>query len=294
MTRQITYASTSSASRNGQFSESDPATGASGLGANRNQDSSGNSNNAVSRRQLVESVISRLLGGSSQASSIDLTSSLIPNALTVLQQQQQVGQLQQPLQQHQPQQLRHLQQPIIQQLQQQQQQGAGQSSNPRGQSGDDLLTTSVPLLLSQLLQLQRGRQVAMNPAASSEQQIQQGQPQYHGQQLHRPGGAQIAASASQEAAERSSGQSAFPLYMPRDKECLSSYQCLLRQQIELFAAGSEDVKSTMPGRNKAIVLGQVGIRCRHCAMLPARHRGTGATYYPAKLDRVSVFNIIRD
>jgi len=86
--------------------------------------------------------------------------------------------------------------------------------------------------------------------------------------------------------QSSSAANALPLYMPRDKECLSSYQCFLRQQMELFEAGEEDVKSTMPGRNKAIVLGQVGIRCRHCAPLPARYRGTGATYYPAKLDRL--------
>jgi hypothetical protein len=73
------------------------------------------------------------------------------------------------------------------------------------------------------------------------------------------------------------------IYMSCDDDSLSEYQCLVRQQIELFEARREDVDSNAQGRNRPIVMGQVGIRCRHCTMLPPRHRARGAMYYPAKL-----------
>lgn len=73
------------------------------------------------------------------------------------------------------------------------------------------------------------------------------------------------------------------LYMPCDEDSLSTYQCLARQQIELFEADSSDVESNAQGRNRAISLGQVGIRRRHCAFLVPKSRCRGATYYPAKL-----------
>jgi hypothetical protein len=69
-----------------------------------------------------------------------------------------------------------------------------------------------------------------------------------------------------------------------DDDNLSAYQCLVRKQIELFEAKVEDVESNAQGRNKPIVSGQVGIRCRHCSRIPPRHRTRGATYYPAKLN----------
>ena len=74
------------------------------------------------------------------------------------------------------------------------------------------------------------------------------------------------------------------LYMTCDDDSLSEYQCLVRKQIELFEARQEEVESNAKGRNKPIVLGQVGIRCRHCSMLPPRQRTRGAMYYPAKLN----------
>mmetsp|Transcript_6277 Transcript_6277/g.8874 ORF Transcript_6277/g.8874 Transcript_6277/m.8874 type:complete len:377 (-) Transcript_6277:160-1290(-) len=73
------------------------------------------------------------------------------------------------------------------------------------------------------------------------------------------------------------------VHMVCDDESLSDYQCLVRKQIEFFEATSEDVDSNAQGRNKQLVLGQVGIRCRHCSMLPPRRRTRGAMYYPAKL-----------
>lgn len=73
------------------------------------------------------------------------------------------------------------------------------------------------------------------------------------------------------------------LYMSCDDDSLSGYQCLVRRQVELFEARSDDVESNAQGRNKPIVLGQVGIRCRHCTSLPPRHRARASVYYPAKL-----------
>jgi len=78
-------------------------------------------------------------------------------------------------------------------------------------------------------------------------------------------------------------QDCFQLSLPRDEERLSDYQCLVRKQIQVFAAGPDDVDSHAQGRNKPIVLGQVGIRCRHCAGVSSHHRGRGSTYYPSKL-----------
>ena len=89
--------------------------------------------------------------------------------------------------------------------------------------------------------------------------------------------------------DKSSGTSGRPpiqLYISCDDDSLSEYQCLVRKHIELFEAGIEDVESNAQGRNRPIVLGQVGIRCRHCTMLPPRHRSRGAIYYPAKLQGI--------
>lgn len=71
-----------------------------------------------------------------------------------------------------------------------------------------------------------------------------------------------------------------------DNDNLSEYQILVRKQLELFEAQPEDVESNTQGRKKQLVLGQVGLRCRHCAHLPLRNRGKGAVYYPAKLQGV--------
>ncbi|CAJ1966260.1 unnamed protein product [Cylindrotheca closterium] len=74
------------------------------------------------------------------------------------------------------------------------------------------------------------------------------------------------------------------VFMECDRESLSDYQCLLRKQIELFEASAQDVQWNAQGRNKPIVLGQVGIRCRWCANLPTWSRSRGAVYYSATLD----------
>jgi hypothetical protein len=79
---------------------------------------------------------------------------------------------------------------------------------------------------------------------------------------------------------------AMSLALACDDEHLSEYQILVRKQLEIFEAMPEDVESNTQGRKKQVALGQVGIRCKHCASLPLRQRGRGAVYYPAKLQGV--------
>jgi hypothetical protein len=70
------------------------------------------------------------------------------------------------------------------------------------------------------------------------------------------------------------------LYIPGDDDAaLSQYQCFIRKQMEFFEATPNDVA---PGRKKPITLGQVGIRCKHCAPLPSKYRSRGTTYFPTK------------
>jgi hypothetical protein len=82
------------------------------------------------------------------------------------------------------------------------------------------------------------------------------------------------------------GRQAIALYSPSDESRLTSYQILIREQIELFEALPGDVDTTTQGQARRVVLGQVGIRCRHCAFLPAKERKRAAVYYPSRLDVV--------
>jgi hypothetical protein len=66
-----------------------------------------------------------------------------------------------------------------------------------------------------------------------------------------------------------------------DKYKISDHQYLLRQQIEMFEAGEEDVTTHTRGRNKPITMGQVGIRCKHCAHVIVSKRQKGSTYFPS-------------
>ena len=73
------------------------------------------------------------------------------------------------------------------------------------------------------------------------------------------------------------------LYVPSDNESISPYQCFARQNIELFQAQEVDVQTGAQGRNKPVKLGQVGIRCIHCADLHPKLRTRAAVYYPSRL-----------
>lgn len=73
------------------------------------------------------------------------------------------------------------------------------------------------------------------------------------------------------------------LVQPADEDILSPYQILLRQQIEVFSATSDDADTHARGRNKPIMTGQVGIRCRHCSCIIPMRRKKGAVYFPFAL-----------
>jgi len=89
--------------------------------------------------------------------------------------------------------------------------------------------------------------------------------------------------AQDENSEESSKHKTKLLYSKLDDNNLSRYQCIVRKQIEVFEAKKEDVSWRKEAYGKEIVLGQIGIQCRHCARIPTRHRTRGATYYPAGL-----------
>eukprot|EP00934_Nitzschia_sp_Nitz4_P002168 Nitzschia sp. Nitz4//scaffold118_size93875//25117//27034//NITZ4_004781-RA/size93875-augustus-gene-0.83-mRNA-1//1//CDS//3329533703//2168//frame0 len=80
--------------------------------------------------------------------------------------------------------------------------------------------------------------------------------------------------------------SAQALYVEEDDEFLTDYQCLLRKQLEIFEASKDDLRGSTQGRNTPILLGQVGLRCRHCANLPLAARTKGAVYYSQTIEGV--------
>jgi hypothetical protein len=83
--------------------------------------------------------------------------------------------------------------------------------------------------------------------------------------------------------EEDEASAGLPMSLPSDESNLSEYQCLIRAQIELFEARVQDIECNAQGRNKPINVGQVGIRCKHCTVLPPGRRPRGAVYFPAKL-----------
>jgi hypothetical protein len=71
-----------------------------------------------------------------------------------------------------------------------------------------------------------------------------------------------------------------PICMDGDEVMLTPYQCLVREHIELFEAGAFDIRGTAQGRNTRILLGQAGVRYRHCADLPTIARARGVPSCP--------------
>jgi hypothetical protein len=69
------------------------------------------------------------------------------------------------------------------------------------------------------------------------------------------------------------------LALDSDEDNVSRYQCLARKQIELFETTDKDIAGKAQGRNTPIIVGQVGVRCRHCASFPRQLRSGGSVYY---------------
>eukprot|EP00522_Entomoneis_paludosa_P016089 CAMPEP_0172463640 /NCGR_PEP_ID=MMETSP1065-20121228/47918_1 /TAXON_ID=265537 /ORGANISM="Amphiprora paludosa, Strain CCMP125" /LENGTH=1180 /DNA_ID=CAMNT_0013219641 /DNA_START=52 /DNA_END=3594 /DNA_ORIENTATION=+ len=78
-----------------------------------------------------------------------------------------------------------------------------------------------------------------------------------------------------------------PLGLADDKYWLSELQVYLRSNFaEAFGATEDDIAAPMHGRNKPIVLGQVGIRCMHCKHDNPAERGQQATSYPSQISGI--------
>ena len=72
------------------------------------------------------------------------------------------------------------------------------------------------------------------------------------------------------------------LLLPIDEKKISKYQCLLRKHIEAFEVSQDDIETHSRGRSRKIVIGQVGIRCRHCQ----GHLAKGSIYFPGTLSGI--------
>lgn len=75
---------------------------------------------------------------------------------------------------------------------------------------------------------------------------------------------------------------AQPLYRPSDEDWLSPQLCLVRQQMECFAANQGDIdeRRTAGGSIHPPAMGQVGLRCVHCTYVPLKERAKGSVLYP--------------
>jgi hypothetical protein len=78
----------------------------------------------------------------------------------------------------------------------------------------------------------------------------------------------------------------LPLDAPEDARALNPLHCFIRKHVELFSANEDDVKAPCPGRKTRLTLGQVGIRCKHCANVPPRERVKRAVCYPPSIDGI--------
>ena len=137
----------------------------------------------------------------------------------------------------------------------------------------------VPLAVASAATQQEQHQQLSSPL-SLQRNLQSAHPQQHQQPVGQIG---TAGASPRPTTLRSSGGRSKLLYVPTDDDSVNPYQCFARKQIELFEATQEDVNAGAQGRNKPIVLGQVGIRCVHCAALPPRFRSRAAVYYPSRL-----------
>jgi hypothetical protein len=164
----------------------------------------------------------------------------------------------------------------------------GSSMSPfMSMSPAQLWDPSNPMLMQQAqmlsvpgaVQHQYYQQLQHHHQQLQQQQLQQ---QLLQQQVPVP----TASPAETSESPRITGRPSSILYLSCDADSLSAYQCLVRKQIELFEAVKDDVETNAQGRNRPIVLGQVGIRCHHCSMLPPKQRARGAIYYPSRFQGV--------
>lgn len=99
-------------------------------------------------------------------------------------------------------------------------------------------------------------------------------------------GMENAVASDMDDAPPPTGRAPVPLFLPSDDDTVSPYQCLARQQIEFFEASAAELTAGAQGRNRPITLGQVGIRCKHCANLEHRQKARAHAFYPSKLEGI--------
>ena len=81
--------------------------------------------------------------------------------------------------------------------------------------------------------------------------------------------------------------SGIPMADDLDDAKLSSSLAFLRRQLEYFQATAADVDiRKKKGGRRTVHVGQVGIRCVHCAHRPAEERSTGAVAFPTSTGQV--------
>jgi len=68
------------------------------------------------------------------------------------------------------------------------------------------------------------------------------------------------------------------LAIPEDQDWLSDMDCFIRNNIEVFSSTQSDVENAAVDRKYPIKIGQVGIRCIHCAMTSGDARVAAVSY----------------
>ena len=100
--------------------------------------------------------------------------------------------------------------------------------------------------------------------------------------------AAAAGNKSKASASNCSSRKTIPMSDEHDAKCLSDSLAFFRRQLEYFQATAEDVeiRKKKGGRHGTVHVGQVGIRCIHCAHRPAEKRSTGAVAFPTSTGMV--------
>lgn len=77
------------------------------------------------------------------------------------------------------------------------------------------------------------------------------------------------------------------LAMPSDTDSLSDRQCYVRSHfVEVFTATEKDVSARHSKGAQRLTVGQVGIRCIHCARNRPKDRAERAVCYPSSVSRI--------
>jgi len=98
-------------------------------------------------------------------------------------------------------------------------------------------------------------------------------------------------SATISKSQPKSAISKISLAIPEDKDWLSDTDCFVRRNLEVFCASNDDIFSAQTDRKFPITLGQVGIRCIHCAATSEGARGN-AVNFPYSID--GIYEVVRE